>query len=178
MARGDSDFTSGGDRVAAWLYCPDAPAAEEVPCVIMGHGFSLTRHDGLAVFAERFAQTGVASLVFDYRCLGDSGGAPRQRFRVREQAEDWRNAIAHARSLGGIASSRIVLWGYSIAAGHAVVAAARDERLAAVLVLNPMVDALGRARAASPLATARLMPRAIADRLGRHNLVAVTGPPG
>ena len=59
----------------------------------MAHGFSLTRHDGLASYAERLAGARIAVLVFDHRYLGDSGGQPRQRFRKRDQLADWRAAV-------------------------------------------------------------------------------------
>ena len=64
----------------------------------MANGFSLTRHDGLPRFAERFAEAGYRVLLFDHRFLGDSGGEPRQRFRIAEQQEDWRNAFAFAQA--------------------------------------------------------------------------------
>jgi uncharacterized protein len=182
MDREDVSFTSGGDRVAAWLYRPSgaegAGAAGGVPCVVMAHGFSLTRHDGLAPYAERFAQAGCAALVFDHRYLGDSGGTPRQRFRKGAQLEDWRNAIAYARGLDGVDPERIVLWGFSFSAGHAVTLAAEDPRLAATLALCPLVDGLPRVLATPPLLSAKILPRAIADVAGRHNLVPVTAQPG
>lgn len=98
FTREDVEFDSGGDRCAAWLYRPATGAA---PCVVMAHGFSLTRHDGLPTYAEAFAKAGAAVLVFDYRYLGDSGGEPRQRFRRGAQLDDWRAAIDHAGSLPG-----------------------------------------------------------------------------
>ena len=61
------------------------------------HGFSGTREDGLAPFAERFAAAGLAALVFDYRGFGDSGGEPRQWLDVRRQRQDWAAAIAFVR---------------------------------------------------------------------------------
>lgn len=144
----------------------------------MAHGFSLTRHDGLPPYAERFAEAGAAVLVFDHRYLGDSGGEPRQRFRTRDQREDWRNAVAFARSQDGVDPQRIALWGFSFSGAHAVETAHADERIAAVLGLCPMVDGLARALATPPALSAWLTPRALADQLGRHNLVAVTGEPG
>ncbi len=151
-----------------------APAA----CVVMAHGFSLTRHDGLVPYAERLADAGIAVLVFDHRYLGDSGGQPRQRFRKRDQLEDWRSAVSFARTLDGVDPERIVLWGFSFSGGHAVETAAADARIAGALVLCPMVDGLARALATPPALSAWLTPRALADQLGRHNLVAVTGQPG
>ena len=44
--------------------------------MVMAHGLSGTRRDGLGPFAERFAAAGIAALVFDHRGFGDSGGEP------------------------------------------------------------------------------------------------------
>ncbi len=144
----------------------------------MAHGFSLTRHDGLPAYAERLAAAGAAVLVFDHRYLGDSGGVPRQRFRTLAQRQDWRAAVEFARRLDGVDPSRIVLWGFSFSGGVAVQTAAADARIAAVLALCPMLDGLSRALGTPPALSAWLLPRALADLLGRHNLVPVTGQPG
>jgi pimeloyl-ACP methyl ester carboxylesterase len=144
----------------------------------MAHGFSLTRHDGLPAYAERLAAAGAAVLVFDHRYLGDSGGEPRQRFRKSAQREDWRAAVRFARGLERVDPRRIVLWGFSFSGGHAVETALEDSRIAAVLALCPMVDGLARALSTPPALSAWLVPRALADQLGRHNLVPVTAQPG
>jgi pimeloyl-ACP methyl ester carboxylesterase len=145
----------------------------------MAHGFSLTRHDGLAGYAERLAAAGLAVLVFDHRHLGDSSGVPRQRFRAGLQREDWDSAVRFARTLPGVDGARLVLWGYSFSAAHALaLAAAEPDGIAAVLVLCPFVDGLARALATPPALTAWIVPRAIADALGRHTTIPVTAPPG
>jgi fermentation-respiration switch protein FrsA (DUF1100 family) len=72
MERRDVTFDSDTDRCAAWLYLPDGPDADPLPCVVMAHGFGATRIGGLDRFAERFAAAGLAALVFDYRSFGDS----------------------------------------------------------------------------------------------------------
>jgi dienelactone hydrolase len=181
--REDAAFPVGGANCAAWLYRPDsAPvsAATEagVPCVVMAHGFSLTRHEGLDAYAERFAAAGAAVVAFDHRYLGDSGGAPRQRFRKRAQLEDWRAAIEYARALAGIDPERIVLWGFSFSGGHVVTLAERDHRLAAVIALCPFVNGFRRVMSTPLLLAAWIMPRALADLAGRHNLIPVTAPSG
>ena len=89
---------------------------KKVPCVVMAHGFSLTRHDGLAPYAEAFARAGAAALIYDHRFIGDSEGEPRQRIQPAEQLEDRRSAVAFARTLDGIDPDRIVVWGYSMSA--------------------------------------------------------------
>ena len=120
-------------------------------------------------------------LVFDHRYLGDSGGEPRQRVRVKEQAEDYRAAIAYARQLDGVDPDRIVLWGYSFAGGTSVNVAAGDSRIAGVILLCPFLD--GRARVLgttrrTPWVATRVMARAIRERLGSHNPIKATGEPG
>jgi dienelactone hydrolase len=144
----------------------------------MAHGFSLTRHDGLPPYAERLATAGAAVLVFDHRFLGDSGGEPRQRVRTSAQREDWRAAVRFARGRELVDPKRIVLWGFSFSGSHVVETALADSRIAALLALCPMVDGLPRALGTPPRSSAWLVPRALADQLGRHNLVPVTAQPG
>src|SRR3954447_9811523 len=117
--REDVTFPSAGERCAAYLYRPEG-AAGDVPCVVMAHGFSATRDDGLPAYAEAFAAAGIAALVFDYRHFGASTGTPRQLLDVGKQHEDYRAAIAYARAMGGIDPQRIALWGSSFSGGHVI----------------------------------------------------------
>jgi uncharacterized protein len=143
MDRTDVMFLSGGTRCAGWLYRP-ANTDGDVPCVVMAHGFALTRHDNLNLYAEALARAGAAVLVYDHRYLGDSEGEPRQRVRISEQFDDCLAAIAFARTLDGIDPDRIVVWGYSLSGGNAVEAAAADEGVAGVILLCPLLDAKER----------------------------------
>ncbi len=174
--REDVSFTSGGDRCAAWWYEPDG--AGNGHAIVMANGFSLTRHDGLPGYAERFAAAGYAVLLFDHRYLGDSGGEPRQRFRIGDQQQDWRNAVAFAAGRDGVAAGGVVLWGYSFAGGHAVRVASERDDIAAAMVLCPFVDGLRRVLVTRPGLIAWVTPRALADLAGRDNLIAVSAPPG
>ena len=160
-------------ELAAWVYRPATPSGT---CVVMAHGFSLTRHDGLEPFAEAFADVGATVVCFDHRYLGDSGGQPRQRFRIAHQLEDWRAAISYARRLDGV--DRIVLWGYSFSGGHCTTLAAGDHDLVAVLLLCPFLDGPARTRTSPLPLIAWIAPRAAADLAGRHNTIPVTGPVG
>lgn len=166
---------SGSTDCAAWLSVPDGPGP--FGCVVMGHGFSLTRHDSLDWYADAFATAGLAVLAFDYRHFGDSGGEPRLRFRRRRQVEDFHSAIGFAREQPRIDPTRIVSWGFSFGGAHAVETGIVDAELAAVIVLCPFVDGLRRVLATTPGVAAWLIPRAIADQLGRHTLVPVTAQP-
>ena len=141
----------------------------------------MTRHDGLATYAEALAGTGAAVLVFDHRYLGDSGGQPRQHFRIKKQEQDYEAAVAYARSLPDVDPERIILWGFSFSGGTAVNVAAKDPRIAGLILMCPFLDGLPRVIGTvrhTPLVAARVMARAIKDLAGSHTLIPVTGPPG
>lgn len=138
--RTELTFGSGGVDCAAYLYRPTA--ADEVPCVVMAHGFAATRDDGLPAYAQRFAEVGLAVLLFDYRHFGASAGEPRQLIDVGRQHEDYHAAIRCARHLDGVDPDRIVLWGSSFSGGHVIAVAAGDSRVAAVISQVPYADGL------------------------------------
>src|SRR3954468_23945408 len=99
----DGAFPSDGDDCRAWLFMPDA---ERPPLVILGPGLGATREYGLEPFAQRFADAGIAPLVFPSRPCGDSGGEPRQLLDIERQLGDWAAALAYARNLEGIDHDR------------------------------------------------------------------------
>ena len=127
----------GGTRCAAWLYRP-------------GRGRRSVRGDG-----PRFPRRARAA-AGRLRGALRRGRAGRARFRLsplrrqrgraapaavdRSQLEDWRAAVAHARSLDGIDPKRIALWGTSFSGGHVVATAARDPKIAAVVSQAPFTD--------------------------------------
>ena len=170
----------------AWFFTQDGTAAP-TPCIVMGHGFGLTRECGLREFALAFAGAGYAVLLFDYRGFGDSGGAPRQLVSVRKQLEDWQAVIEFARAQREVDSNRIVTWGFSLGGGHALSAATRNENVAAVIAVAPMLDGLSSTLAAirrwSPLAFLRIIGRGLKDLIGSWfgrppTMVPITASPG
>ena len=147
----------------------------------MANGISLTRHDGLTLYAEALAQAGAAVLIYDHRHLGDSGGQPRQHIRLSGLKTYCRSAVEYARRLDGVDAQKIVLWGYSLSAGTAVAVAATDTQLAGMILMCPFLDGLSRMMANirdDPANMAWLLPRVIKDSLGNHTLVPVTAQPG
>lgn len=170
MDREELEFRSGADICAAWLY-PAAGDATENPVVVMAHGLSGTRRDGLGPFAERFAAAGIVALVFDHRGFGDSGGEA-DLFEPGRQLDDWRAGIAFARALPGVDPERLATFGSSMGGGNALAAAADDPRVAAAVSQVPFLDMVRQAHRSSPLVTARML---VAAARGRH-LPAVGQP--
>lgn len=180
MDRRDLTFVAGGDSCAAWLY-PAAGGAAAAPAVVMAHGLSGTRRDRLGAFAERFAAAGFVALVFDHRGFGDSGGEPDLFDPVR-QLEDWRAAIALARSLPEVDGARIATFGSSMGGGNALAAAAEDPQVAAAISQVPFLDIVKQAHRSSPRVTARMLAAAAQGRhlpaVGQPNEPALINAPG
>jgi uncharacterized protein len=141
-----------------------AGAATSVPCIVLGHGFTGTQ-DRLQSSAERFASEGMAALTFDYRNFGESSGEPRQVIRIKDQLEDFRNAIAFARSQPGINPDKIGIWGSSLGGGHVISIAGTDPRIAAVVSQVPFNGFPKKVEGRSKEATNRLLGAMIKDAL-------------
>lgn len=139
IVRHDLRFACGDAQCAGWLYLPSG--ASPAPVVVMGHGFAGTRDVGLPAMAERLARAGFAAFVFDYRHFGASGGLPRQVVDPARQLDDWRAAIAFVRSRPDVDGARLALFGSSLGGGHALIVAAGDPAVRAVIAQAPLVDA-------------------------------------
>jgi pimeloyl-ACP methyl ester carboxylesterase len=180
MERADLEFECRGDRCAAWLY-PAAIGGATTPIVVMAHGLSGTRRDGLGPFAERFAAAGIAALLFDHRGFGDSGGEP-DRFEPRRQLQDWRAAIACARSLPGVDPGRVATFGSSMGGGNALAAAVDDPGIAAVVSQVPFLDMARQAHRSSVRVSARMIFAAVRGRhlpaIGQPDEAAFINAPG
>jgi pimeloyl-ACP methyl ester carboxylesterase len=125
------------------LYRPDRDGP--LPLVVMAHGFSATRELRLDAYAQRFADAGIAALVFDYRHFGASAGDPRQLLVIKKQHQDYEAALAFARSLDWVDDRRVALFGSSFSGGHVLAVAARDGRVAAVISQCPFTDGIATA---------------------------------
>lgn len=176
-------FESEGVPIAAFFYPGEGPGPGRRPCVVLGHGLGAVKEARLTAFAERFAAAGLACLAFDYRHFGESGGEPRQLVDIRRQQDDWRAAIAFARSLERVDPDRVGLWGTSFSGGHVLEVAAGDGRVRAAVVQVPFVDGLASIRSVGVRHLLRLTGAGIRDVLRQAtrrppHLVPLIGPPG
>lgn len=178
--RVDVWFPSGSDDCSAWFYRPSGPGP--FPVVVMAHGLGAIREMGLAPYAERFVAAGYAVLVFDYRHFGASTGEPRQLLSVARQREDWKAAIAYARTRPETDADRVALWGSSFGGGH-VVAVAAEVPVAAAIVQCPFTSGLASTLAVPAPTVVRVAARAVHDlvaavRRREPVMVPLAGDPG
>ncbi|WP_330230430.1 alpha/beta hydrolase [Nocardia sp. NBC_00508] len=165
--RVDVEFTSGGVTLRGWLYEPVNTAAAGVPLVVMTHGFAGVK-EWVAPFAEVFSKAGLACLVYDHRGFGTSDGEPRYEVDPMAQVDGYRDAITFAQTLDGIDPDRIAVWGTSFAGAHALVVAAIDRRVRAVVSQVPLTHGWAMfSRLVSPIALPAMHEAIAADRLAR-----------
>jgi fermentation-respiration switch protein FrsA (DUF1100 family) len=144
--RHDIEFkTDDGVTLRGWHYLPDTGAGP-FPTVVMAHGYSAVKEMYLDSFAEVFARAGLASIVYDHRNFGASDGEPRQEIDPILQIRGYRDAITYAQSLQQTDANRIGVWGSSYSGAHALVVAAQDRRVKAVVSQVPLISGHDNAR--------------------------------
>ena len=119
-------FVSRGTRCAGWLTLPDGPGPH--PGLVLAHGLGATHGMLLAQYEQHFAAAGIATLAFDYRYTGESGGEPRQQFSMRAHRQDVESALDYLRQHNSIDAARVGLWGTSLGALHVLQAARAESR--------------------------------------------------
>jgi pimeloyl-ACP methyl ester carboxylesterase len=181
MEREEVGFIVGGTRCAAWLFRPSGTTPS--PCVVMGSGLSCVLDQGLDLYGERFAAAGFSALAFDYRHFGDSDGQPRTLLSARMQRQDFRAALAFARSHGGVDPGRIAIWGFSFGGAHAQQLAIADPSIAAAIFVAPTIDGvrsllhMGGPGHALRVIVAGVRDLGRAARGGGPYRIPATGPP-
>ncbi len=138
--RKDIEFKADdGTILRGWHYVPGS-GASKYPTIVMAHGYSAVKEMYLDKFAEKFAEAGLASLVFDHRNFGASDGKIRQEIDPWQQIRDYRDAITFAETLAATDADRIGVWGSSYSGAHVIVVGATDRRVKCVSAQVPLIS--------------------------------------
>lgn len=127
----DVSFTSDGISLAGTLHLPARHAGERSPGVAVTGPFTGVRDQVAGSYAGRLARAGFASLAFDHRGFGDSGG---HRWHEDSQGKlaDLRAAVSFLQTRPEVDGSRIGVLGVCLGGGYAVRAASQDPRVRSV----------------------------------------------
>lgn len=126
-------------KLSAWLYTPNHKSGK-LPAISMAHGFGATRYHGLDHLAGLLAKAGFIVLVHDHRGFGDSDGSLRQEVNPFQQINDWHVAFSFLQAHERVDSDKIGVWGSSFAGGEAMILAATDKRVKAVVAQVPTLN--------------------------------------
>lgn len=128
-------FECGGSRLVGVAAIPEISADVGVLILVGGPQYRVGSHRQFTLLARSLAESGFASLRFDYRGMGDSEG---EKCGFDEAEDDISSAIdTLLASAPGV--TRVVLWGLCDAASSALIFAYRHPRVAGVILLNPWV---------------------------------------
>jgi dipeptidyl aminopeptidase/acylaminoacyl peptidase len=136
--RHDVTLPGSGATVGGVLYRPDA--AEPRPAVVVLHGWQPAGTNGAALVEPRaraYAGAGYVALALSLRGWPPSGGVDDCGLR---QPDDVARAVEWLRALPGVAADRVAIVGFSQGGQVALLAAANDARLAAVVAYYPVTD--------------------------------------
>jgi uncharacterized protein len=157
-----------GARLHAWHVTPPGPPPW--PLVVLAHGWAAVKEMNLDYVAAALCDEGIASLVFDHRGFGASGGL-RGDIDPAQQIDDYRTVLGVAARTQGADPDRLGVWGTSFSGGHAICLAAGDARVRAAVAQVPTISggAVSRRRR-DPAAL-----RALEDELARERASLAAG---
>ncbi len=161
----DVSIWSDGTRLAGKLWYPkDREDGEDLPAIVLCHGWGGTMSHLNTTYAPKFAAGGFFVLAFDYRGWGesdsrivnlgeaaapdDTGNATVNVQVIREvvdpfgQLEDIRNALLFVEGEPGVDTERIGVWGTSFGGGLVIYTAANNPRIKCVVSQVGAQDAL------------------------------------
>lgn len=105
------------------------------PSIVFLHGSGPATRSGARPYAVEFAKLGIASLIFDKRGSGASGGSWMNASLI-DLANDAMAAVQYLKTLNNIDSVRIGLWGVSQAGWVATLAASQSNEIAFMILIS------------------------------------------
>ena len=126
------EFPVLGQRVAAILRTPRGRPAGPTPGIVLTGPFTGVKEQVVSVYARRLADHGLATLVFDHRNFGASGGEPRQHEDPGGKLADLRGATSALAAQPSVDARRLGCVGICLGGGYALRHSAFDPRIRAV----------------------------------------------
>ena len=130
-------FSSDGETLQGWLYLPArVPRKKRLPGIVTANALTGVKEINLPEYAGRFAASGFAVIVFDYRYWGASTGMPRYHISPVEQRADIAHALTFLSRQPEVDADRIGGWGISMGGGHMLFLATWEPRFKAVVAVS------------------------------------------
>ncbi|KUG09969.1 alpha/beta hydrolase [Solirubrum puertoriconensis] len=127
-------FSSEGETLIGTLFLPAVyqPGTPLAAVVVCGPWTQVKEQIGYR-YGRELAKQGLASLAFDFRFYGESGGEPRQLESTLAKVRDLHHAVSFLQTLAGVIDpEQIGILGVCAGASVVAFAAAQDDRIKAV----------------------------------------------
>lgn len=112
----------------------------KVPCVVLCHGHSRHKNDGLDILADMLEQVGIASMRFTFRGCGKEAVNRFELHCATDWPDDLMNAISFLKTIPEIDSGRIGVCGISMGASTVIYTAGMDERIKSIVAMAGISD--------------------------------------
>ena len=126
-------FSCQGQLLTGIHHAPHQPCATGVIIIVGGPQYRVGSHRQFVLLARHLAALGTPVLRFDYRGMGDSEGEPRDFEQIGLDIGCAIDALCKASP----ELSQVALWGLCDAASAAALYAPHDQRVSALVLLNP-----------------------------------------
>jgi len=126
--------SSDGITLRGWFFPPPKPNG---PVIIYAHGSGRDLREGLPL-VPLFQKAGLGLLLFSYRNHGFSDRTSNGHTYGLKESEDLDAAVQFLKSIG---YKSIALMGYSLGAASAIMSAARNPEVKAVVAIAPFASA-------------------------------------
>jgi dipeptidyl aminopeptidase/acylaminoacyl peptidase len=136
--------TEDGIILRGWLVKPAHPVSQS-PAIIVCHGVGANKSD-FTELAVALARRGFSVLLFDFRAHGESGGR-RSSLGYHEQ-KDVAAALEFLKARSAVDAKRIGIYGFSMGASTAILAAANTRAFSAVVADSAYASLKDMARTA------------------------------
>ncbi|AIY84793.1 X-Pro dipeptidyl-peptidase family protein [Clostridium baratii str. Sullivan] len=125
-------FNARGLKVAGILNIPENAEDKKNPAIVCVHPGSSCKEQTAGIYAEKLAELGYVTIVFDASYQGESEGEPRYIEDPAARVEDIRSAVDYLTTLDFVDEDRIGVLGVCAGGGYAVNAAMTERRIKAV----------------------------------------------
>ena len=131
-------FTSEGETLVWHLYLPASyQEGERLPGIIVGGSWTTVKEQMAGLYAEKLSQKGFATLAFDHRFYGESGGEPRFVELPEAKTVDFINAMNYLQSLPVIDGNKVGGMAVCASGGYMAEAIADSENFKSFAAVVP-----------------------------------------
>ncbi len=138
-------LNSQGEQVVGNLFTPNTPGPK--PAIVALGPVGTVKEQAVLQYATRLAKMGFATLIFDPRTMGESGGEPRRNESGAAKVQDLIAALDYLSSLPEVNADQLFILGLCQGANWAIEAALIAPPVKAVALvaghyLTPQVSAM------------------------------------
>ncbi len=127
-------FTSENKNLSGDVFYPKGfDSSKKYSAILVVGSWTTVKEQMASTYAQKLADAGYVSLVFDFRNYGKSEGEPRYYESPKLKVEDIKNAVTYLQGLDYVDDQKIGAFAVCAGAGYVLSAAADDTRIKAVV---------------------------------------------